>query len=99
MTLGKVSLGCKGRARDKIGAFAGKSGRTVEKIAAVVDAAEAEPQKYGELLKAMDRTGAVSGIYRRVKIMKQAEVIRQEPQSLPNKGPYRVIVADPALAL
>jgi hypothetical protein len=32
-----------GRTRDKIGAFAGVSGRTVEKIAAVVDAAEREP--------------------------------------------------------
>ena len=49
-TLGKVSLGSEpGRARDKIGAFAGVSGRTVEKIAAVVAAAEAEPEKYARL--------------------------------------------------
>ena len=32
---------------EKIGAFAGVSGRTVEKIAAVVAAAEAEPDNYG----------------------------------------------------
>ena len=33
-----------GKTRDKIGAFAGVSGRTVEKIKAVVEAAEAEPE-------------------------------------------------------
>ena len=46
---------------DKIGAFAGISGRTVEKIAAVVAAAEAEPEKFGKLLEDMDRTGRVNG--------------------------------------
>jgi len=35
-----------GKTRDKIGAFAGVSGRTVEKIAKVVEAAEREPEKY-----------------------------------------------------
>jgi hypothetical protein len=33
--------------RDKIGAFAGVSGRTVEQIAAVVTAAEREPDRFG----------------------------------------------------
>jgi hypothetical protein len=32
--------------RDKIGAFAGVSGRTVEKIAQVVEAAKAEPPRF-----------------------------------------------------
>src|SRR5262249_23930794 len=36
-----------GKTRDKIGALARVSGRTIEKIAAVVDAAEAEPEKFG----------------------------------------------------
>jgi hypothetical protein len=36
-----------GRARDKVGAFAGVSGRTVEKIAKVVAAAEADPENSG----------------------------------------------------
>jgi hypothetical protein len=40
-----------GKTRDKIGAFAGVSGRTVEKIAAVVEAAEAEPAKFGHLVE------------------------------------------------
>jgi len=50
MTLAKVSLGS-GRTSDKIGNFAGVSGRTVEKIAKVVDAAAAEPEKFGHLIE------------------------------------------------
>jgi hypothetical protein len=38
-----------GDSRDKIAAFAGVSGRTLEKIAAVCEAAEAEPKKFGKL--------------------------------------------------
>ena len=35
----------------------GKSGRTLEKQVALVEAAEAEPEKYGKLVADMDRTG------------------------------------------
>ena len=42
----------------------------------------------------MDRTGRANGVYRRLKIAKQAEQIRAEPPPLPGNGPYRVIVAD-----
>jgi N6-adenosine-specific RNA methylase IME4 len=84
-----------GKTRDKIGAFAGVSGRTVEKIAKVVEAAEAAPEKYGRLLDDMDRTGRVDGPFKRLKVIKQAVVIRKEAPPLPHRGPYRVIVADP----
>lgn len=40
-----------GKTRDKIGSFAGVSGRTVEKIAAVVEAAEREPRKFRTLVE------------------------------------------------
>jgi N6-adenosine-specific RNA methylase IME4/ParB-like chromosome segregation protein Spo0J len=83
------------RARDRIGAFAGVSGRTVEKIAAIVEAAEAEPERFGKLRDDMDRSGRVEAPYRRLKIIRQAEAIRKEPPPLPQRGPYRVIVADP----
>jgi N6-adenosine-specific RNA methylase IME4 len=79
--------------RDRIGTFAGVSGRTVEKIAKVVAAAESEPEKYGKLLADMDRTGKVNGVYRRLSNMQQAEKIRAEPRPLP-AGPFRVAVAD-----
>src|SRR5262249_25939838 len=42
----------------------------------------------------MDRTGRVNGIYRRLKVARQAELIRAEPPPLPGNGPYRVIVCD-----
>jgi ParB/RepB/Spo0J family partition protein len=83
------------RTTDKIGAFAGVSGRTIEKIAAVVAAAEAEPEKYSKLVAAMDRTGRVNGVFKRLKVLKQAEVIRAEPPPLPGNGPYRVFTIDP----
>jgi N6-adenosine-specific RNA methylase IME4 len=91
---GKLPEAIKGQTRDKIGAFAGISGRTVEKIAAVIDAAEAEPERFGKLKEDMDRTGRVNGAYRRLKNTKQAELIRAEPPPLPNRGPYRVGAAD-----
>ncbi|HWB51482.1 MAG TPA: hypothetical protein VG651_20395 [Stellaceae bacterium] len=50
----------------KIGSFAGVSGRTVEKIAKVVDAAKAEPERFGPLVQEMDKTGKVDGVYKRV---------------------------------
>ena len=61
------------KTRDKIGTFAGKSGRTVEKIAAVVAAAEAEPEKFAPLVDDMDRIGRVDGPYRRLCNMQAAE--------------------------
>jgi ParB-like chromosome segregation protein Spo0J len=84
-----------GRAADKVAAFVGKDRRTVEKAEAIVKAAEADPQKFGKLVEDMDRTGRVDGPHRRLKVMRQAEAIRAEPPPYPNKGPYRVVVADP----
>jgi ParB-like chromosome segregation protein Spo0J len=55
------------RVRDKIGALAGVSGRTVEKIAVVVAAAEAEPTKYGHLVEEMDKTGKVDRAHRQLR--------------------------------
>lgn len=73
------SVDSAGDTRDRIGAFAGVSGRTVDKIAAVVEAAEAEPERFGKLLSDMDRTGRVNGVYKRLRVAKQAEQIKAEP--------------------
>jgi N6-adenosine-specific RNA methylase IME4/ribosomal protein S14 len=67
----------------------------VEKRQAIVDAANAEPERFGRLKEQMDRAGRVDGVYRRLKIARQAELIRAELPPLPGRGPYRVIVADP----
>src|SRR6516164_9019838 len=90
----KFSEQAKGNALDKVATVAGVHRTTLAKAEAVVDAAEAEPEKFGPLLEQMDRTGRVNGVYRRLKIARQAEAIRAEPPPLPGNGPYRVIVAD-----
>jgi N6-adenosine-specific RNA methylase IME4 len=84
-----------GATRDKIGTFAGMSGRTVDKIAVVCQAAEEDPEKLGKFKESMDRTGRVNGAFRRLKVRRQADAIRAEPPPLPGNGPYRVITADP----
>jgi N6-adenosine-specific RNA methylase IME4 len=84
-----------GDARDKVAAYAGVSASTMVKRKAVVEAAKAEPEKFGKLLADMNRTGLANGPFKRLKVARQAAVIRAEPPTLPNRGPYRVIVADP----
>ena len=91
---GKLPEASKGNAADKAAKATGMARRTLEKAEAIVDAAEAEPEKFGTLLADMDRTGRVNGVYRRLKIAKQAALIRAEPPPLPGNGPYRVAVVD-----
>ena len=90
----KFSEQAKGNALDKVAVVVGKHRTTIAKAEAIVDAAEAEPEKFGKLLADMDRTGRANGVYRRLKIVKQAEQIRAEPPPLPGNGPYRVAVID-----
>ena len=73
----------------------GESASQVERRAAVVSAAEADPKQFGKLKANMDRTGRVNGPFKRLKVMRQVAAIRAEPPSLPGQCPYRVIVADP----
>ena len=91
---GKLPEASKGNAADKAAKATGMARRTLEKAAAIVDAAEAEPDKFGKLLVDMDRTGRVNGVFKRLKIARQAERIRAEPPPLPGNGPYRVITCD-----
>jgi N6-adenosine-specific RNA methylase IME4 len=78
-----------------VGKIFGESRTQVEKRLAVVKAAAAEPERFGKLAVDMDRSDRVDGPFKRLKVSRQAEAIRNEPPPLPNKGPYRVIVADP----
>jgi N6-adenosine-specific RNA methylase IME4 len=95
---GKLPEASTGNAADKAAKATGMARRTLEKAEAIVDAAEAEPEKYGKLLADMDRTKRVNGVYRRLKISQQAEIIRAEPPPLPGNGPYRCAVVDPPWA-
>jgi ParB family transcriptional regulator, chromosome partitioning protein len=56
-----------GRSVGRIGAFAGISGRSLEKIRAVVEAAERKPRKFGPLVPEMDRTRRIDGVYRKLR--------------------------------
>jgi hypothetical protein len=66
----------------------------VEKIAHVMRAAEAEPEKYGQLAKDMDRTGRVDGPFKRLRNMQAAEKITNEAPPLPMQGPLRAPLDD-----
>ena len=89
-----VSSGDQGDTRDKIARYLGVGRTTIEKAEAVVEAAEEYPDEFGHLVEQMDRKGKVSGAYRRLQILKQAEEIERDPPKLPT-GPFHVIVADP----
>lgn len=84
----------KGRTLDKIAKSAGMSRPTLQKAEAVVAQAEVDP-KFRKIVEEMDRTGKVSGAYKRMNIIKQAEALRSEKPPLPGNGPYSVIVVDP----
>ena len=79
----------------KVAKIFGESERTVRNRLAIVAAAEKEPETYAPLVKEMDRTGRVNGVYRRLQVKQQVEQLSREPQPLP-AGPFRVLAIDPA---
>ena len=84
----------RGKSRDKVAKAVGTSARSLKKVHEVCEAAEAEPEKYQKLVDQMDKTGRVSGVYRKLKTAQQAEKLRAEPAKPPD-GKYRVLVIDP----
>ena len=90
-----AARGAVGRALDHVGRIVGANRDTIIKARAVRDAAKAEPGRFSKLAADMDRSGRVNGPFKRLKVMRQAAVIRAEPPPYPGNGPYRVIVVDP----
>ncbi len=84
--------GSEGEARDKIGAFAGISGRSLSKIRAIMEAAERHPRRFRPLVEEMDRTGKVDGPYRTLRQWLDADGISVKPVV---RGKFRTIVIDP----
>jgi N6-adenosine-specific RNA methylase IME4 len=80
--------------RDRIGAFAGVSGKTVEKIAAIVDAAERDPERFGPLIAEMDRVQHVTGPYRKLKRTLDEDRVKT---LVVRPGRVRGLVVDPPL--
>ena len=60
-----------GRAMDKVAKVVGKDRRTLEKARAIVQAAKAEPEKFGALKEDMDASGKVDRAYKELQIKKQ----------------------------
>jgi ParB family chromosome partitioning protein len=56
-----------GRTREKIAAAVGVGHGTLDKIEAVVAAAEENPEEFGPVLEEMDNTGKVDPAYRKIK--------------------------------
>lgn len=92
-----VSTGSPARTRELIAKAVGRGARSIEKAEAIVTAAEAEPDKFGKLVEAMDRTGRVNGPFKRLKNMIASDAIKKEPPPLPT-GPYRAGIIDPPWA-
>jgi hypothetical protein len=78
---GKFPPPARGKTRDKVGAFAGISGRTLDKIAAVVDAAKANT-RFAPLVRRMDQTGHVHSAFKQLQAMRS----NLSKESLPSVG-------------
>jgi len=66
---GKLPESSKGQSRDKIAKATGKKARTLAKAEAVIAAAEADPQKFGKLVRDMDESGNVDRAFKQVNIV------------------------------
>ena len=86
----------KGDTRDRVAGFVGVSAKTLEKAAAVVEAAEADPAVFNHVLEEMDRTGKVDRAFKQV-VLKQTRdrQLREIEQYVPPPGTFSVIVVDP----
>jgi N6-adenosine-specific RNA methylase IME4 len=79
------------RTIDRIGAVAGLSGRSVEKIAAIMDAARKDPKRFGPLVAETDRTRRVEGAYRTLRQWLDQD---KRVSLKPVQGKFRTIVVD-----
>jgi N6-adenosine-specific RNA methylase IME4 len=81
-----------GETRDRLGASVGVSGRTLEKMMTVVEAAEKHPRKFGHLKEEMDKTGRTSRPYRELLRLKDEQrVLTLRPIT----GKFRTLIIDP----
>jgi N6-adenosine-specific RNA methylase IME4 len=81
------STSSQGRALDKVAAGVGLHRTTIAKAEAVVDAAKSEPEKFGRLLADMDRTGRVSGLFKRLKMLAKQRQFAPSRRRCRDMGP------------
>jgi hypothetical protein len=84
---------------DHVAKAVGKARKTLVKARAVVEAAKAEPEKFGELKAAMDRSGKVDGAYKKLTKAKHEEKIAVKAKAVPAASErYRRASVSPASA-
>ena len=88
---GKVSTLTPAKVRDRLGAIAGVSGKTLEKATAVVRAAEKAPKKHRDLVERMDATGKVDAAYKDLARRQKAEAKTPPKKPLPLPESCRLI--------
>jgi hypothetical protein len=81
-----------GQVRDRIAAPLGISGRTLVKAKTVVQAAEQEPERFGHLVREMDRSGKVNDARRALTIARDEQRVLN---SAPVEGKFKTLVIDP----
>lgn len=85
-----------GKTRDKVGAAVGMSGKTYRKAKAVVEAAEEDPDTFGDLTKLMDTTGKVDRAYKQMqqRVKEKAVTTLLSPESLDWPSSIQLIHGD-----
>lgn len=85
--------GEKGKSRDVIARYVGISGTQLEKIEAIVEASEDNPEKYGYLKERMDQSGKVNKFWQQLRI---ARLMNEEAPKTrrPKLKPNTVISGD-----
>ena len=89
---GKFPPAIKRKTRDLVGGLLGISSRSLDKIRAVTDAAKADPGRFGDLVKDMDRTGNVDRTYRKMLIRRDEGCVASLQ---PVAGTFPTLVVDP----
>ena len=89
---GKFPPATKRKTRDLVGGLFGISCRSLDKIRAVTDAAKADPGRFGDLVKDMDRTGNVDRTYRKMLIRRDEGCVASLQ---PAAGKFPTLVVDP----
>ncbi len=59
-----------GKTRHKVAQAVGMSATTLDQAEEIVAAAEADPERFGELKRQMDASGKVNGVYKRLRAMR-----------------------------
>jgi N6-adenosine-specific RNA methylase IME4 len=87
-----------GKTRDKVAQRLGTSGKTYEKAKFVVNAAKANPERFGKFVEEMDETRKVDKVYVQVKGQLENDEKKKNPIVCP-PGRFATIVCDPPLPI